>query len=228
MEGDKGGGNFPQNTPQNHNSYTKINPSPPLSGVGARGTPVQNRTIVQVVIDNQWVTRTIFVRKPVQKRTIMYKNEPIFDVEYEEVGSQSPKNSLFGLHIPPVAYIIKREVLNFKIHPVAKAGGRIVAMILIKSMSVTGHIIWFVLTVVYYILEGLFLGLCDVLRDIFETRHRTTYKTPFETHHETGFKTPVETDWRDIPTGQNRTPAKTMRQSHKKGGNTYINIIHNY
>lgn len=146
----------------------------------------------------------------------MYKNEPFFDIEYEEVGSENPKNSLFDLHIPPIAYIIKKEVQNFRIHPVvkdvAKTSGTIVAMIIVKTLSLSGQLIWIVLMIIFHITFGLITGLRDTYRE--------GIKTPFETD----IKTPVKTDWRDIPTGQNRH----SRQPHKRGGDTYINIIHNY
>ena len=105
----------------------------------------------------------------------MYKNESFFDIEYEEVGSESPKNSLFGLQIPPIAYIIKKEVQNFRIHPVvkdvAKTSGTIVAMIIVKTLSLSGQVIWIVLMIIFHITFGLITGLRDTFKDTYREGH---------------------------------------------------------
>jgi hypothetical protein len=149
---------------------------------------------------------------PVQKRTKMYKNQSFIEVEYQEVGSKLKKNTLFGWPIPPVKRVISQELKSFRVHPVAKGVAKVSVIIMVKALSLTGQVIWFFATLVFFIASGLFIALLRALRDTFATG----FTTPFTTGD--------DIDWRDVTTGQRRCPKEVSRQCRKEGGNVYINI----
>ena len=76
-------------TPKHLNIHTNKHLPYRLPGK-IRGMPVQNGTIVQADIDNQRFSRTKNVQVGVQNRTNMYKKDRIIEVQYEEIGSETP------------------------------------------------------------------------------------------------------------------------------------------